>query len=43
MVMKNGPISVYEKAGYQKIGEIYWDFDLLHEHERGGWVMLRNM
>ncbi len=40
MVMKNGPVWAYERAGFQTIGEVHWDFDLLKEEERGGWVML---
>ncbi|MDX1913003.1 MAG: GNAT family N-acetyltransferase [Saprospiraceae bacterium] len=43
MVMKSGPVKAYEKAGFQKIGEVYWDFAPLKEHERGGWAMLCNL
>jgi len=40
MVMKNGPVWAYEKAGFQTVGEVNWDFELLKEEERGGWVMI---
>ena len=40
MVMKNGPVWAYERAGFQIIGESYWDFELLEEQERGGWTMV---
>ena len=40
MVMKNGPVLAYEQAGFQIVGEVHWDFELLKEAERGGWVMI---
>ena len=40
MVMKCGPVAAYERAGFQTIGETYWDFELLKEEERGGWTMV---
>jgi len=40
MVMKNGPIQVYERAGYKIVGEVHWDFERMKEAERGGWVMV---
>jgi len=40
MVMKNGPIQVYERAGYKIIGAVHWDFERMKEAERGGWVMV---
>lgn len=43
MVMKNGPVKAYEKAGFRHIGEVYWDFAALKEQERGGRVMLCNI
>lgn len=39
-VMKSGPVWAYERAGFQVIGETSWDFPLLKEEEREGWVML---
>lgn len=40
MVMKCGPVAAYERAGFQTIGETYWDFELLKKEERGGWTMV---
>jgi ribosomal protein S18 acetylase RimI-like enzyme len=40
MVMKNGPVWTYERAGFHTVGEVHWDFELLQEAERGGWVMI---
>ncbi len=39
-VMKNGPVWAYERAGFKTVGEVYWNFELLKEEERGGWVMI---
>lgn len=41
MVMKTGPRKVYERAGFKTVGEMPIDFELLHEHERGLWVMVK--
>jgi ribosomal protein S18 acetylase RimI-like enzyme len=40
-VMKTGPRQVYEKAGFETVGEAPIDFDLMKEEERGLWVMWR--
>ncbi|MFN0216974.1 MAG: GNAT family N-acetyltransferase [Saprospiraceae bacterium] len=40
-VMKSGPVAAYERAGFHTIGEVRWDFELLKEHERAGWIMVR--
>ncbi|MFN0175124.1 MAG: GNAT family N-acetyltransferase [Saprospiraceae bacterium] len=40
MVMKNGPVWAYERAGFKTVGEVHWDFELMKEEERDGWVML---
>ncbi|MFN0034034.1 MAG: GNAT family N-acetyltransferase [Saprospiraceae bacterium] len=40
MVMKSGPVWAYERAGFRTVGEVQWDFELLKEEERGGWVMV---
>ncbi len=39
MVMENGPIWTYERAGFQKAGTVQWDFELLKDTERCGLVM----
>lgn len=43
MVLKNGPVQAYTRAGFQTTGEVVWEFDLLREAERGGWVMVRDI
>lgn len=43
MVLKNGPVQAYARAGFQTTGEVVWKFDLLREAERGGWVMVREI
>ena len=43
MVLKNGPVKAYERAGFEIIDEVFWDFDLLKMEERGGWVMLKHL
>lgn len=43
IVMKTGPVWVYEKAGFQTVGEISLDFELLREAERGAWAMFQNL
>lgn len=43
MVMKSGPRHVYERAGFRLVGEMPIDFDLMLEHERGLWVMSKNL
>lgn len=40
-VMKTGPVSAYERAGFMNIGPTRFEFDLLKEEERDGWVMLK--
>ena len=40
MVMKSGPVWAYERAGFQKNGEVHWDYAMLREEERDGWVMV---
>ena len=42
-VMKSGPRQVYEKAGFETVGEAPIDFDLMKEAERGLWVMMRRI
>ena len=42
-VMKTGPRHVYEKMGFETIGEAPIDFELLKEEERGLWVMGRRL
>jgi GNAT superfamily N-acetyltransferase len=41
MCMENGPVWAYERAGFQTIGPVYWDFELLQDAERKGWVMVK--
>ena len=41
MVLKSGPVKAYEKAGFQIVGAVHWDFELLLPAERGGWVMMQ--
>lgn len=43
MVMKSGPRQVYERAGFVTVGEMPIDFELMLEHERGLWVMVRRL
>lgn len=40
-VMHSGPLQAYEKAGFMKVGESRFEFDLLRPSERGAWVMLK--
>ena len=40
-VMHSGPVTAYEKAGFKKVGESRFEFDLLRMEERGAWVMLK--
>lgn len=40
-VMKSGPRQVYERAGFETVGEAPIDFELMKEEERGLWVMMR--
>lgn len=42
-VMKTGPRHVYEKTGFETIGEAPIDFELMQEAERGLWVMGRRL
>lgn len=42
-VMKSGPRHVYEKAGFETIGEAPIHFELMKESERGLWVMLHRL
>ena len=42
-VMKSGPRKVYEKAGFEAIGEAPIDFELMLEEERGLWVMRKKI
>lgn len=41
MVLKDGPVEAYLKAGFEIIGETRWAFDLLKTEHQGGWVMMR--
>lgn len=41
MVLKNGPVHAYERAGFRIVGEVSWEYELLREEERGGWVMIK--
>jgi GNAT superfamily N-acetyltransferase len=41
--MENGPLWAYERAGFVKTGTVHWDFELLKDAERTGFVMLRNL
>lgn len=43
-VMHNpGPVSAYERAGFQKSGTVYFDYDPLREDQRDGWVMVKHL
>lgn len=43
-VMHNpGPIGAYAKAGYRITGPTRFEFDLLKEEERDGWVMVKQV
>ena len=42
-VMHSGPLKAYEKAGFTKVGESRFEFDLLRPSERGAWVMLKTL
>ncbi|HRI61403.1 MAG TPA: GNAT family N-acetyltransferase, partial [Saprospiraceae bacterium] len=39
-VMKTGPVRAYERAGFENIGATRFEYDLLKEEERDGWVMV---
>ncbi len=43
MVLKSGPVKAYESAGFQIVGEVHWDFELLLPAERSGWVMMQEV
>ncbi len=40
-VMQSGPVAAYAKSGYQIEGATRFDFELLKEEERDGWVMVK--
>ena len=40
-VMKTGPEDAYLRAGFQRVGEVSYDFDLLKPEQRSGWVMVK--
>ncbi|MBC7774448.1 MAG: GNAT family N-acetyltransferase [Phycisphaerae bacterium] len=40
MVMKGGPVGAYERAGFKTVGEVHWDYALLREEARDGWLMV---
>jgi len=42
-VMQTGPRSAYERAGFHTIGATRYEFDILKEAERNGWVMVRTV
>jgi GNAT superfamily N-acetyltransferase len=42
-VMKTGPEAAYLRAGFQRRGEVRYDFDLLKPEQRGGWVMVKRI
>ncbi|MBV6443422.1 MAG: GNAT family N-acetyltransferase [Haliscomenobacteraceae bacterium CHB4] len=42
-VMKSGPVAAYERADFINIGPTRFEFDLLKEEERDGWVMLKQL
>ncbi|MCB0527012.1 MAG: GNAT family N-acetyltransferase [Saprospiraceae bacterium] len=42
-VMQSGPVRAYERAGFENIGPAYFGHELLIEHERDGWVMLKRL
>lgn len=39
--MEHGPVWAYERAGFQTIGEVHWDFELLRDEQRKGWGMAK--
>jgi diamine N-acetyltransferase len=41
--MEHGPVWAYEQAGFQTIGTVQWDFELLKDNQRLGLVMLRDI
>jgi ribosomal protein S18 acetylase RimI-like enzyme len=43
MVMKTGPVRAYEQAGFENIGPTRFEYELLREEERDGWVMLKKL
>ncbi len=40
-VMQTGPVAAYTKFGYQIEGATRFDFELLKEEERDGWIMAK--
>lgn len=43
MVLKNGPVKAYERAGFEIVGKTYWPFEYLKPEERHGLIMLRQL
>jgi GNAT superfamily N-acetyltransferase len=43
MVMKTGPVQAYERAGFTITGPTRFEYELLKEEERDGWVMLKRL
>lgn len=42
-VLKSGPVAAYERAGFRITGSIDFNFDLLLEPQRAGWLMVREL
>ena len=42
-VMKTGPVQAYERAGFVNTGPTRFEYDLLKEEERDGWVMVKRV